>query len=134
MSSEMGCVVITRVFRKYNNIGSDDISAISVNFVFHFQNDYLLCVEQTTNLICYYYHPQRSCGKVMFLRLSVILFTGGICPGACWDSPPGRHPPGHTPPGQTPLADNSQADNPSPRQTLPLTDILLGRHPRPDTP
>ena len=29
----------------------------------------------------YYYHPQRSCGKVIFYhrRLSVILFTGGAC-------------------------------------------------------
>ena len=30
------------------------------------------------------YRPQRSCGKVMFLHLSVILFTGGRS---------GRHPP-----------------------------------------
>ena len=27
-----------------------------------------------------YYRPQRSCGKVMFLHLCVILFTGGLCP------------------------------------------------------
>ena len=29
-----------------------------------------------------YYRPQRSCGKVMFLHMSVILFTGwgGLCP------------------------------------------------------
>ena len=26
----------------------------------------------------YYYHPQRSCGKVMFLHVSLILFTGGV--------------------------------------------------------
>ena len=26
----------------------------------------------------YYYRLQRSCGKVMFLHLSVILFTGGV--------------------------------------------------------
>ena len=38
---------------------------------------------------CYYYRPQRSWGKVMFLHVSVILFTGGsrslsmggLCPG-----------------------------------------------------
>ena len=44
----------------------------------------------------------------MFLHLSVILFTGGVCLSACWDttppqhqSPPrSRHPPGPgTPPG-----------------------------------
>ena len=60
-----------------------------------------------------YYRPQRSWGKVMFLHVSVILFTrgGGVCPIACWDTPPepeagtppqtrGRHPPRPgTPPG-----------------------------------
>ena len=51
-----------------------------------------------------YYRPQRSCGKVMFLCLSVILSMGGVCPSACWDThslgihPPGRHPPRQTPP------------------------------------
>ena len=31
-----------------------------------------------------------SCGKVMFLQVSVILLTGdgGTCPIACWDTPP----------------------------------------------
>ena len=28
-----------------------------------------------------FYRPQRSCGKVMFLHLCVIMFTGGLCPG-----------------------------------------------------
>ena len=62
----------------------------------------------------YYYRPQRSCGKVMFLHLSVILSTGGGRGSAThtpWaDTPLGRHP---LPPGQTPS---------------------LGRHPWPDTP
>ena len=44
------------------------------------------------------YRPQRSCGKVMFLHVSVILFTGG----GVWqaDTPlAGRHPlPGQSPP------------------------------------
>ena len=32
--------------------------------------------------------------RVIFLHLSVILFTGGVCLSACWDTPqPGRHPP-----------------------------------------
>ena len=37
-----------------------------------------------------YYRPQRSWGKVMFLHVSVILFTGGwgVCPIACWDTSP----------------------------------------------
>ena len=29
----------------------------------------------------------------MFLHLSVILFTGGCLPSACWDTPPGQTPP-----------------------------------------
>ena len=66
------------------------------------------------------YHPQSSCGKVMFSQASAILFTGlgGVYLEGC-----GRHPPRQTPqwadippkadiPGQTP-----------PRQTP------LGRHP-----
>ena len=46
-----------------------------------------------------YYRPQRSCGKVMFLHVSVILSTveGG-----------GRQ----TPPGQLPWADSPWADSP----------------------
>ena len=53
-----------------------------------------------------YYRPQRSCGKVMFSQVSVILFTGGLC--VC-----GKHPPRQTPPGQT----------------FPVADIPLGRQP-----
>ena len=93
---------------------------------------------------------KRSLGKVMFLHLSVILFTGwGVCIPACngantpwadtppWaDSPTGRHPRGRqTPPDRhpTPLDRSPWADNP-PGQTTPL-----GRHtprrtqPTPDT-
>ena len=40
-----------------------------------------------------YYRPQRSCGKVMFLHLSVILFC---------HTPPGRHPPAQCMLGYTP--------------------------------
>ena len=54
------------------------------------------------------YRPQRSCGKVMLLHLSVILFTGGCachahpnhaCPPAthasCHACPPATHAPHH---------------------------------------
>ena len=37
-----------------------------------------------------FYRPQRSCGKVMFLHLSIILFTGGCLP---YPSPLGQTPP-----------------------------------------
>ena len=41
-----------------------------------------------------YYRPQQSWGKVIFSQVSVILFTGGVCLSACWDT---------TPQDQTPL-------------------------------
>ena len=46
-----------------------------------------------------FYHPQRSCGKVMFSQASVILFTGGLVYASING---GRHPPRQTAPGQTP--------------------------------
>ena len=70
---------------------------------------------------CYsYYRPQRSCRKVMFLHLSVILSTGvGGLP-----YPPGRHPT-----GQTLEADTPQGRHPS------LGRYPLDRHPpSADTP
>ena len=39
------------------------------------------------------YRPQRSWGKVMFLHVSVILFTGGVC----WHTTPTPHPQEQTP-------------------------------------
>ena len=47
-----------------------------------------------------YYHPQQSWGKVMFLKASVILSTGGSASvHAGIPLPPGtRHPPGADPP------------------------------------
>ena len=57
----------------------------------------------------YFYRPQRSWGKVMFLHVSVILFTrGGICLSARWDTPLAR---------QTP---SSGKETPPARQTPPL--------------
>ena len=47
-------------------------------------------IAGTTLLVFFhFYRPQRSCGKVMFLHLSVILFTGG----RVWQTPPGQVPP-----------------------------------------
>ena len=43
------------------------------------------------------YRPQRSCGKVMFLHLSVLLFTGGSATPRA-DNPPGQTPPDRHPP------------------------------------
>ena len=74
-----------------------------------------------------YYRPQRSWAKVMFLQVSVILFTGGgVCLSACWDTSPGADTPQSRPPG---------ADIP-PGQTPPRSRHPTGsRHPpRVDTP
>ena len=73
---------------------------------------------------CYFYRPQRSWNKVMFLQASVILSTGGgVCLSACWDT---THQAG------TPLLEQTppRADTPTPREQTPL-----GRHPpTADTP
>ena len=80
----------------------------------------------------------RSCGKVMFSQVSVILFMGGCilaCTGAYtpWSDTPflGWHPLGRHPlPGQTPPPP-SLGRHPLPGQTrCPLADTpSLGRHP-----
>ena len=84
---------------------------------------------------------KRSCGKVMFLLLSVILFTGGgvhpprkTSPGRhlSRQTPPGRHPwvdifHGRHPLGRQPLADNPWVDHPW--ANTPWADNPLGRHP-----
>ena len=63
-------------------------------------------------------------GKVMFLHLSVILFTEEVCIPTCIGvDTPVRHPPlGRHLPRQTPSSRYPQADTPNPRQTPP------GRH------
>ena len=59
-------------------------------------------------------------GKVMFLHLSVILFTGGgVYPSMQW----GRHPLGRHPPRQTP----PQADTLAPGQTPPSNTTGYGQ-------
>ena len=60
----------------------------------------ILSAISKQNNIFHVYRPQRSWGKVMFLHVSVILFTGGVCLSACWDTtPPEQTPPGQAPPG-----------------------------------
>ena len=54
-----------------------------------FLNDNVILVSKTC------YRPQRSWGKVIFSQASVILFTGGVCLSACWDTatPPQKEAP-----------------------------------------
>ena len=59
-----------------------------------------------------YYRPQRSCGKVIFSRVSGILSKWGGGGWGCLPDTPGRTPPGRHLPADTPL----------------------GRHPRPPDP
>ena len=95
--------------------------------------------EQQRVKMSHYYRSQRSCGKVVFLHVSVILFTGGCLGRHPLRSrhPPGRHPtwadtpqeqtaprqtppPGQTPPGQKPpCADNPLEQTPPPGADTP---------------
>ena len=79
-----------------------------------------------------YYCLQHSCGKIMFLHLSVSHSVHrGVYPSMHWGRrPPGRHIPActgaDTPRGRHPLGRRLQADTPRqtpPKQTPP------GRHP-----
>ena len=58
-----------------------------------------------------YYRPQRSCGKVMFLHLSVILFRGGCLP---------QYMLGYTPQADTPWADTTPDRHPPLGRHIPL--------------
>ena len=78
------------------------------------------------------YRPQTKFAKVVFLHLSVILFSGGVCLSACLGyTPPGsRHPPreqipptpmSRHPPEQTPPSGSRHppgADTPPPEQCM----------------
>ena len=66
-------------------------------------------IDIMLKLACPFFPPaNKVCSKVIFLHLFVILFTGGVCLSACWDtSPPWeqtpppprtRHPPWSRPP------------------------------------
>ena len=57
------------------------------------------CAVCKQGLCMPYDHPQRSCGKVMFLHLSVILSTEGVWQILPWaNAPLGRPPQRQTPP------------------------------------
>ena len=91
----------------------------------------LLYVHWVPLTVISHYRPQRSCGKVMFLHLSVILSTGVGClvdtpytdTPLQADTPPGqtsslagRHPPGRqiTPPPETATAADTSWLAPTP--------------------
>ena len=80
----------------------------------------------------YFYRPQRSWAKVIFLQASVILSTGGVSASVDAGIPPprSRHPPGSRhpgsrhPPEQTPTG----ADTP-PKETPAYGQRAAGTHP-----
>ena len=76
----------------------------------------------------HFYRPQRSWGKVMFLQVSVILFTGGLSASV--------HAGIHPPPEQTPPRADTPLEQTPPEQTSPPgADIPpWSRHPREQTP
>ena len=92
------------------------------------------------NKTFFYYRPQRNCGKVMLLHLSVSHSVhGGVYLSMHWgrhplaDTPPGRHPPGRYPPGQKPRwADTPLVRHPPRKKPTPLPPTATaadGTHP-----
>ena len=74
---------------------------------------------------------KQSFAKVMFyICLSVILFTGGACPIACWDT----HPLVGTPPRQVHPWQVHRPGRYTPRQVYPPAGTPPGRYPRAGTP
>ena len=107
------------------------------------------------NNICYLYHIHScckniygksnvyvfiticnsSCGKVMFLQVSV--HRGVVCLWVWGHTPPGRHPTGRHPLGRHPSRQTLPGIHPlgrhPPRPTPAQADNLLGRRPQADT-
>ena len=84
-----------------------------------------------TSVFSFYYRPQRSWAKVMFLQASVILLTGGGVYTPQDQTPPGADTPRTRPPraDTPPQSRHPQNQTPPPEQTPPWT-----RPPRVDPP
>ena len=64
----------------------------------------VLYLLESTVTYHHYYRPQRSCGKVTFSQVSVILSTGGVCIPACTGQGGCDRPSWAGPQADTPLA------------------------------
>ena len=76
----------------------------------------------------FFYRPQSSCGKVMFLQLSVILFPPRQTPPRqtpSWADIPGQTPPGRHPP---PREMATAADGTHPTGMYSCCDIIFLAH------
>ena len=92
----------------------------------HDVNERFVTTTEVCTFVVYYYHPQHSCSKVIFLHLSAILSTGG---GGFPSMHLGRHPqadtPRHTPPRQTPPWADTPRQIPLRRRLLQQTVRIL---------
>ena len=92
---------------------------VANELIYHF-TDVILQRHETTGGLRSprHYRQQRSWGKVMFLHVSVILFTVGR---GDWE------PPRQTPPlGRHPPSADTPADIPPPWADIPLAQCMLG--------
>ena len=106
--------LVTSLFSKFKSFRAGN-QGRNVYLVTFFSKPTILgqIMENTTIVI--YYHPQRSCGKVIFSQVCVKnSVRGGVCLSVCWDTPPGQTPPYADTPMQTP-----------PEQTHPWADTPL---------
>ena len=69
---------------------------------FHFKALQTYVNRFLAHWMSYYYRPQLSWGKVMFLHVSVHRAPTRADTPYWADTPLGRHPPRQTPPGQSP--------------------------------
>ena len=69
-----------------------------------------------------FYRPQRGCDKVMFLHLSVILFTGRLADPLGQTRPLGRHQPSRQPQAH-PLGRHPRGQTPSPMRSACLDTV-----------
>ena len=121
---------------------------ISLWFDIPNEKSHHVLVRQSVRSLVYGSITDRSCrsfliglitvrnkvAKVMFLHLSVILFTGGVCLSACWDTTPprARHPPRtRHPPGPGTPQDQATPPRPAPpgtRHPPPADGYCCGRY------
>ena len=100
-------VVYDLITKNYIRTGAQPNSLLTGSSIFVYEG---ASTSKHLDCVFYFYRPQRSCGKVMFLHLSVILSTGG---GGCLaDTPSADTPLGRQPLGRHPQTETPQADTP----------------------
>ena len=90
LGQKRGCVFLAPHWIRQWGVWFHFFPVIKKKETFSFLKDRFVGKKTPSKFLSLYYRPQRSCGKVMFSHVFVILFTGGVCSSACWDT----HPPG----------------------------------------